>query len=516
MPSKGKHFAARPEEEGTSSPSSSFAASHKPSSHMRYEGATQKLPRLSGVRVHAEPVAGHAGERSAESGSQNSAPDSLHASGLSGGAHFSAAAGGGVADGNGIEGNVAGAVGSADEGAVRDVAAAPADEAAAETNVVSADMADASRTVKPASSAKSVGTAKPAGKAKSAAKAPKKRSFVRSRAFTILIAAILVIAGVALIGYPYLSDYLNKVEQDKVAQTQQQVVQDTPKEDLSAYMQAAQDYNARLKEGRVRVTDPFDPNQKTTSDEEYASLLNLNGDGVMAEIVIPKINVDLPIYHGVDGSDMEHGVGHMPETSLPVGGESTHAVLAGHTGLPSAKIFDNIDQLQVGDWFIIRVLGEDHAYKVTSTEVVLPEETESLAIQDGKDLVTLVTCTPYGINTHRLLVHAERCDVPDEWLNRDKTDLPATVQHVRDNPLLALTLIGVAVGLGVIVGLLLVRRHHKRRATKAEISSVAGAAASSHVGGSRDAHTSRGAHTLSSTSREAHSRDTKPRGAHFK
>ncbi|MDD5799384.1 MAG: hypothetical protein PUD09_01875 [Coriobacteriales bacterium] len=146
----------------------------------------------------------------------------------------------------------------------------------------------------------------------------KKRGFVHSKVFTILVALILVLSGVALIGYPYASDYLNKLEQSKVAQTQEQVVQDTPKEDLSAQLQAAVDYNAKLKAGRVRVTDPFDPNAPTVSDEEYYSLLNLNGDGVMGQIIIPKIGVDLPIYHGVDGDGMEHGVGHMPQTSLPV------------------------------------------------------------------------------------------------------------------------------------------------------------------------------------------------------
>lgn len=284
----------------------------------------------------------------------------------------------------------------------------------------------------------------------------------RSR-LTVLLALAFVLAGVALIAYPYVSDYLNKVEQAKVASTQQNVVLSTPKEDLSAYLAAAQDYNERLLEGRVRVTDPFDPNQRTTSDDEYMGLLNLAGDEVMGQIVIPKIGVDLPIYHGVTGDGMDHGVGHMPETSLPVGGASTHAVLAGHTGLPSARIFDDLDQLDVGDWFIIQVLGEDHAYRVTSIEIVLPEETQSLAIQDGQDLVTLVTCTPYGVNTHRLLVHAERCDVPQEWLDRDKTSLPAPVQVARDNPMLALTLIGVAVGLGVVVGLVLAGRHRRKR-----------------------------------------------------
>ena len=206
-------------------------------------------------------------------------------------------------------------------------------------------------------------------------------------------------------------------------------------------------------EGRVVVSDPFDPNNSTPSDEEYASVLNLAGDGVMGQLVIPSIGVNLPIYHGVSDDQLLRGVGHLPTTSLPIGGPSTHCVLAGHTGLPSAKILGDIDQLKEGDWFIIRVLGEDHAYRVTSTEVVLPTETQSLVTQDGKDLVTLVTCTPYGVNTHRLLVHAERCDVPQEWLDMQDTadDVPLLSPADESAPLIVFSLIGLGVGIGLLV-----------------------------------------------------------------
>lgn len=457
MPSKGKHFAANVEEEGSESPSSSFADSHKPSRHLRYEGATTNLPRLKPTAIRTEgPADGQPSAAKAAAVRQSASTPSV--------AKPSASS---------AYGSQYPAVG---------VKTATEEGSNASSNPYFSKSKSAARD----------GAKKPSAKPKA-----KKRGFVHSKAFTILVALILVLSGVALIGYPYASDYLNKLEQSKVAQTQDQVVQDTPKEDLSAQLQAAVDYNAKLKAGRVRVTDPFDPNAPTVSDEEYYSLLNLNGDGVMGQIIIPKIGVDLPIYHGVDGEGMEHGVGHMPQTSLPVGGDSTHAVLAGHTGLPSAKIFDNIDQLQVGDWFIIHVLGEDHAYKVTSTEVVLPEDTQSLAIEDGKDLVTLVTCTPYGINTHRLLVHAERCDVPDEWLNRNNNDSTPVTQSVRDNPILAMTLIGLAVGLGVVVGLLLVGRHRRKLARAQAAAKPAGGVADRSAGEAADAATTAAANAAS-------------------
>jgi sortase A len=264
---------------------------------------------------------------------------------------------------------------------------------------------------------------------------------------------LLALAGIAAILYPYASDYLARREQAAVGERQQDVVAQAPKQDLADEWEAAREFNRRQLEGRVVVSDPFDPNNSTPSDEEYAEVLNLAGDGVMGQLVIPSIGVNLPIYHGVSDDQLLRGVGHLPTTSLPIGGPSTHCVLAGHTGLPSAKILGDIDQLKEGDWFIIRVLGEDHAYRVTGTEVVLPTETQSLVTQDGKDLVTLVTCTPYGVNTHRLLVHAERCEVPQEWLDmQDQTDdVPLLSPADEGAPLVVLSLIGLGAGAGLIL-----------------------------------------------------------------
>ena len=275
----------------------------------------------------------------------------------------------------------------------------------------------------------------------------------RRSARALAFAVLLALAGIAAILYPYASDYLARREQAAVGERQQDVVAQAPKQDLTDEWEAAREFNRRQLEGRVVVSDPFDPNNSTPSDEEYAEVLNLAGDGVMGQLVIPSIGVNLPIYHGVSDDQLLRGVGHLPTTSLPIGGPSTHCVLAGHTGLPSAKILGDIDQLKEGDWFIIRVLGEDHAYRVTSTEVVLPTETQSLVTQDGRDLVTLVTCTPYGVNTHRLLVHAERCEVPQEWLDmQDQADdVPLLSPADEGAPLVVLSLIGLGAGAGLIL-----------------------------------------------------------------
>lgn len=279
----------------------------------------------------------------------------------------------------------------------------------------------------------------------------------------IVVAVVALIVGVAVFCYPMVSDYLSKLNTTHVTDVQSEVVGGTDPNVLEAERQKAIDYNQRLLSSTTVITDPFDPSTQRVTDEEYESVLNLNGDGVMGTITIPKIHVEMPIYHGTDDETLQKGVGHLQETSVPIGGESTHSVLSGHTGLPSMKVFDNLDQLEVGDYFIITVLGEDHAYRVTSTEVVLPDETDSLVIQPGKDLCTLVTCTPYGINTHRLLVHAERCDVPDEWLNKGDSTFPAGYSDPPDKALLPSILIGLALAAAIIVGYTVVRRVIERR-----------------------------------------------------
>jgi sortase A len=267
-----------------------------------------------------------------------------------------------------------------------------------------------------------------------------------------------------MIAYPYVSDWYHKSQKAAEILVQENAVDEQTQDEIQSEFERAYEYNEKLTQNYTVVTDPFDPNAGTVPGEDYDEILNINGDGVMATLYIPTINVAMPVYHTTDEEVLQKGVGHMPTTSLPVGGPSTHAVLAGHNGLPSMKVFDDLTQLEVGDYFIIRVLGEDHAYRITSIETVLPSETESCTIQEGKDLVTLVTCVPYGINTHRLLVHAERCEVPQEWLDQGSEGVVAASQASTRLPLIILTLIGAGVAAVLIAMFMKAKRKRDRNA----------------------------------------------------
>lgn len=299
---------------------------------------------------------------------------------------------------------------------------------------------------------------RPSSRSQSSQSASQRRLFA--------LAVVIFLLGASLVAYPYVSDYLHKISQAKVTATQSEVIRNTDTSKLESERAAALDYNRRLNESRSTITDPFDVNAQRVSTDEYNSLMSLAGDGVMGTLVIPAINLTVPIYHGTSDDVLQRGAGHLIGSSLPYGGKSTHAVLAGHNGLPSVRIFDDLHKLRKGDWFILQVLGEDHAYRVTGTETVLPNETDSLLPEEGRDLVTLVTCTPYGINTHRLLVHAERIPVPRAWLDRDKNGgaLPnATPMNPMSTALLPFTLAGVAVVLGLLFAWLIAARRRRRR-----------------------------------------------------
>ncbi|MDO4503139.1 MAG: class C sortase [Coriobacteriia bacterium] len=234
---------------------------------------------------------------------------------------------------------------------------------------------------------------------------------MRTKISTVF-AALLLGIGVLLLCYPFISNIVIQALQEQVAKEQIIAAQSLGEDEASAELARCRTFNKALHDGMVRVSDPFDPETFSTDVADYKDLLNISGDEVMGSVEIPSIRSVVPIYHGVSEAALEQGAGHLPTTSLPVGGKSTHCVLAGHTGLPSVRIFDDIEKLRSGDYIFIDVLGKRNAYKVTSTEVVLPEQTESLLIKGGQDLLTLVTCTPYGVNSHRLLVHAKRCKVP--------------------------------------------------------------------------------------------------------
>ena len=272
-----------------------------------------------------------------------------------------------------------------------------------------------------------------------------------SKKLTIALAVVIFALGALCVAYPYVSDYVNKLAQSQITSQQSAAVDGTAEQKLADERERAVTYNEQLLSGRTVVTDPFDPNREQLPTEDYLSVMNLSGDGVMGTLYIPKIHAKLPIYHGTADDVLQHGVGHLDSTSLPWGGESSHCVMAGHTGLPSVRIFDALGRVQKGDYFIIRSLGEDHAYRVYDVEVVLPQQTESLLIQPGQDLCTLVTCTPYGINSHRLLVHGQRCEVPQEWLDLQESGRSEAVVPTFMPGLTLFTLIGIALAVAIVL-----------------------------------------------------------------
>lgn len=230
--------------------------------------------------------------------------------------------------------------------------------------------------------------------------------FKKIKLFNVVrILALLFFIGVLL--YPTISDYLSRINSSQVISSYQEEVIDMDEEEKTAMLDEARSYNVSLN-GELALYDPFSTNVNT--DPKYMRILNASQDGMIGFIQIPKIDVKLPIYHTVKESVLQKGVGHMEGTSFPIGGESTHAVLSGHRGLPSSVLFTDLDRLTTGDIFYIEVLGETLAYQIDQIKTVLPTETKDINIISGEDHVTLVTCTPYSVNTHRLLVRGTRVD----------------------------------------------------------------------------------------------------------
>lgn len=228
-----------------------------------------------------------------------------------------------------------------------------------------------------------------------------------------LILAGMALVGVAVMAYPFISSFFNGIEQSQAISGYLSEADNESKQEQDALIQEARDYNDALRE---LTTGTAGMTTEAVNEilDSYNDILNLTDTGMMGFIDIPKINVHLPIYHGTDSYSLQQGVGHMEMTSFPVGGEGTHAVLSAHSGLPQSTLFTNLDELEVGDTFYITVLSEEFWYEVYEIETVLPEEVETLGIVQGEDICTLITCTPYGINTHRLLVHGTRIDAPEE------------------------------------------------------------------------------------------------------
>ena len=250
-----------------------------------------------------------------------------------------------------------------------------------------------------------------------------------------LLAAACGVVALGLLLYPLVGELLSEKYHSDVETTYTAAIEGTDDTELTAQRQAAEQYNAMLANATISEGGADAPPLAYTEQ--------LTVGGVMCYVDIPKINVYLPVQHGTGADTLEKSVGHVVGTSLPVGGSSTHAVLSAHSGMASAKLFSDIDQLEKGDVFYIRVLGEVLAYQVDSINIVLPTDTSLLQIEEGKDLVTLVTCTPFGINTHRLLVRGNRVPYTPEQASaaEEKPVASSWTQHY---------LTGLAIGLGAV------------------------------------------------------------------
>lgn len=220
-----------------------------------------------------------------------------------------------------------------------------------------------------------------------------------------------MLTGVVLLLYPSVANYWNSFHQSRAIMGYNEAVSSMSTEDLDAYIEAAREYNSRLAERGMRwfMTD--------AEKAEYDSLLDIEGTGIMGYISMPKFHIRAPIYHGTDETILQIAIGHLEASSLPVGGESTHTLVSGHRGLPSARLFTDIDRIREGDTWTITVLNQTFTYECDQIRIVEPDDLSDLRIEEGEDLCTLITCTPYGINTHRLLIRGHRVPNADGTAN---------------------------------------------------------------------------------------------------
>ena len=302
----------------------------------------------------------------------------------------------------------------------------------------------------------------------------KKKTPLKWRLLTIA-PPILLLAGILVLLYPVLATQYNNQRQERIASEFSAVADQAGPDAVAESLRRADEYN--LKASESPILDPWLDAQRpgTAQYQDYLSQLNLND--VMATIKIPSINVNLPIYHGTENATLDKGIGHLFGTALPVGGESTHTVLTGHTGLGNATMFDQLTSVKVGDVFYIETAGRHLKYQVTDIRVVLPTETESLNKVEGKDLATLITCTPYGINTHRLLVTGERVPMDEEAVAAEAAQVKGSIMK----PWMIAVLASVAVILA-IAGVIWLRSRKRTDEEPQEIEGAAAGALASEAG----------------------------------
>lgn len=279
-----------------------------------------------------------------------------------------------------------------------------------------------------------------------------------------LVICIIFLAGLSLLLYPFVANQWNNYRQKQLISGYEQVVSDKEAAegiDYDAERKKAEDYNEALLP--CVLPDSFALAESSGVDPVYMNTLNIAGDEMMGSVEIPKINIKIPIYHTTEEEVLNKGAGHLEGSSLPVGGANTHAVISAHRGLPSASLFTDLDQMKVGDHFLIHVLDETLCYEVDKISVVKPEDTTALAVEDGQDLVTLLTCTPYGVNTERLLVRGHRVPYVEEEVKEEKTVLSGSSLHTN---YLLWVFVGLSVTALFVFVLYLKETKLKRRANK--------------------------------------------------
>lgn len=279
-----------------------------------------------------------------------------------------------------------------------------------------------------------------------------------------LVIGIIFLAGLSLLLYPFVANQWNNYRQKQLISGYEQVVSDKEAAegiDYDAERKKAEDYNEALLP--CVLPDSFALAESSGVDPVYMNTLNIAGDEMMGSVEIPKINIKIPIYHTTEEDVLNKGAGHLEGSSLPVGGANTHAVISAHRGLPSASLFTDLDQMKPGDHFLLYVLDETLCYEVDKISVVKPEDTSALAVEDGQDLVTLLTCTPYGVNTERLLVRGHRVPYVEEEVKEEKTVLSGSSLHTN---YLLWVFVGLSVTALFVFVLYLKETKLKRRANK--------------------------------------------------
>ena len=279
-----------------------------------------------------------------------------------------------------------------------------------------------------------------------------------------LVICIIFLAGLSLLLYPFVANQWNNYRQKQLISGYEQVVSEKEAAegiDYDEERKKAEDYNEALLP--CVLPDSFALAESSGVDPVYMNTLNIAGDEMMGSVEIPKINIKIPIYHTTEEDVLNKGAGHLEGSSLPVGGANTHAVISAHRGLPSASLFTDLDQMKVGDHFLLHVLDETLCYEVDKISVVKPEDTTALAVEDGQDLVTLLTCTPYGVNTERLLVRGHRVPYVEEEVKEEKTVLSGSSLHTN---YLLWVFVGLSVTALFIFVLYLKETKLKRRANK--------------------------------------------------